>query len=130
VSATSEPTTGIPNTDKPGWRVVPPWPVRASLCDVVSHFLRFSPRDNASAAQKLAYYKGHLAAMEAAPRHELQGQSDWRWYKDLCGCIGRCIKVYQDKRSTEIQQATHNVWALQLVIPATHPAPTPQERAS
>lgn len=130
MSATSEPTTGIPNTDKPGWWVVPPWPVCASLCDVVSHFLRFSPRRNASAAQKLAYYQGHLAAMEAAPRHELKCPCDWRWYEDLRGCIGRCIKVYQDKYAAEIQQANRNVRTLQLVTPAAHAAPTPQERAS
>ncbi|MBV9162807.1 MAG: hypothetical protein JO281_14925 [Pseudonocardiales bacterium] len=130
MSATSEPTTGIPNADKPGWWVVPPWPVRASLCDVVSHFLRFSPRDNASAAEKLTYYKGCQAAMEAAPRHELKYRCDWRWYEDLCGCIGRCVSIYQDKRAAEIQQVDCNVRSLQRAARVTHAAPISQERIS
>lgn len=131
MSAMSEPTTGIPNTDKPGWWVVPPWPVHASLCDVVSHFLRFAPRDNTSTTtEKLAYYKGYLTAMDAAPRHELKDHCDKHWYEDLRDCIGRCIIMYQDKRATEIQQTHRNLRSLQLATQATQAAPTSQERAS
>lgn len=125
MSGADEPTTGIPNADKPGWWVVPPWPVHASLCDVVSHFLFFAPRENAT--ENLAYYKGYLAAMEAAPRHELKYHYDKRWYKDLRDCIGRCVTIYQDKRATEIQQTHRNLRSLR---PATQAAPTSQERAS
>jgi hypothetical protein len=130
VSAMSEPTTGIPNADKPGWWVVPPWPVPASLCDVVNHFLRFAPRDNASITEKLAYYKGYLAAMEAAPRHELKDHHDERWYEDLRDCIGRCVTTYEDKRAAEIQRASRNARSLRPATRATPAAPTPQERAS
>jgi hypothetical protein len=105
MSEANEPTTGIPNSDKPGWWIVPPWPVHASLCDVVSHFLCFLPRDNASATEKLAYYKGYLTAMEAAPRHELTHHHDERWYEDLRDCIGRCVTMHQDKRTAEIQRS-------------------------
>ncbi|MGH3429708.1 MAG: hypothetical protein ACRDQZ_19425, partial [Mycobacteriales bacterium] len=85
--------------DKPGRWVVPPWPVHASTHDVVRHFLSFAPRDNASIVEKLAYYKGYLAAMEAAPTHDLDYRYDWRWYEDLHDCIGRCITIYQDERA-------------------------------
>jgi hypothetical protein len=127
MSEASESTTGIPNADKPGWWVVPPWPVHASLYDVVSHFLCFSPRDNASATEKLAYYKGYLAAMDAAPRHELKDHYDKHWYEDLRDCIGRCVTMHQDKRTTETQQTHRNLRSLQ---PAAQAAQTSQERAS
>jgi hypothetical protein len=130
VSGASEPTTGIPNADKPGWWVVPPWPAHASLCDVVNHFLRFSPRDNADTTEKLAYYKGYLTAMDAAPRHELKYHYDEHWYEDLRDCIGRCVTIYQDKRATEIQQTNRKLRSLQPTARATHTAPTSQERAS
>lgn len=94
----SESTTGIPNIDKPGRWIVPPWPVHASPHDAVRHFLSFAPRDNARIVEKLTYYKGYLAAMEAAPTRELNHSYDWRWYEDLHECIGRCITIYQDER--------------------------------
>ncbi len=127
MSGASEPTTGIPNANKPGWWIVPPWPVHASLCDVVNHFLCFAPRDNANVTEKLAYYKGYLTAMEAAPRHELKDPWDERWYEDLRDCIGRCVTMHQDKRAAEIQRASHNFRSLQQAAQA---APTFQERAS
>lgn len=127
MSGATEPTTGIPNADKPGRWVVPPWPVHASLCDVVSHFLCFTPRDNASTAEKLAYYKGYLTAIDAAPRHELKDHCDERWYEDLRDCIGRCVTLHQDERTTEMQRTSHNIRSLQQAAQA---APTSQERAS
>ncbi|MGH3832994.1 MAG: hypothetical protein ACRDRS_21570 [Pseudonocardiaceae bacterium] len=130
MSATSESTTGIPNTEKPGWWLVPPWPAHASLCDVVRHFLRSAPRDNASVAEKLAYCKGYLAAIEAAPTHELKYDQNWRWYEDLHDSIGRCVTIYQNERATEIQQANRDVQSLRPAAPAPHAAPTPQEQAS
>ncbi|MGH3865782.1 MAG: hypothetical protein ACRDQ4_06505 [Pseudonocardiaceae bacterium] len=129
MSATSEPTTGIPNTGKPGRWVVPPWPVHASLCDVVRHFLRFTPRGNANVTEKLAYCKGYLTAVEAASRHELKYDCEWRWYEDLRSCISRCVTIYQDERSAEIQQAGRNVRSLPPTAQATRAAPTPQEQA-
>lgn len=127
MSRASEPTTGIPNADKPGWWVVPPWPVHASLCDVVNHFLWFTPRNNTSAAEKLAYYKGYLTAIDAAPRHERKDHWDERWYEDFRDCIGRCVTLHQDERATETQRTSHNLRSLQQAAQA---APTSQERAS
>lgn len=127
MSTASEPTTGIPNANKPDWWIVPPWPVHASLYDVVSHFLCFSPKDTASATEKLAYYKGYLAAMDTVPGHELKAHCDERWYEDLRDCIGRCVTIYQDRRAAEIQQTSRKLRSLQQ---AAHAAPTSQERAS
>jgi len=105
LSAMSELTTGIPNPDMPGRWIVPPWSVSASVCEVVSHFLRFVPSDDASAAQKLAYYKGYLAVIEAVPTQELTHHYIRRWYEDLRECIGRCVTRYQDKYAADIQRA-------------------------
>jgi hypothetical protein len=58
---------GIRSVDKPDWWLVPPWAAGASLCTVVAHFLRFQLRPGPSVAEKLAYYKGYAAAIDAAP---------------------------------------------------------------
>jgi hypothetical protein len=123
VSVMSEPTTGIPNADKPGCWIVPPWPAPASLCDVISHFLCFAPRDNASTTEKLAYYKGYLTAIETASRHELKDHCDERWYEDFRDCIGRCVTTHQNNHAAETQQTHRNFRSLRS-------APTSQERAS
>ncbi|MBV9012742.1 MAG: hypothetical protein JO272_11960 [Pseudonocardiales bacterium] len=125
----SEPTTGIPNADKPGWWIVPPWPVPASLHEVASHFLRFLPRDDASVTEKLAYYQGYLTAIEAAPTQELKDRCDWRWYEDVRDCIGRCVSLYQDKHAADIQRANRSVRSLPPALRTTPAAPTPQEQA-
>lgn len=91
----SEVRTGIPRTDKPGWWIVPPWEQDASLCTVVRHFLRFHPRHGASIADQATYYRGYLAAIGAAPTHELQCPSSWRWYEDLYSCIAECAAMFQ-----------------------------------
>ncbi|MGH3807409.1 MAG: hypothetical protein ACRDRU_12415 [Pseudonocardiaceae bacterium] len=127
MSGADEPTTGIPNADKPDWWIVPPWSAHASLCDVVNHFLFFSPKDNASITEKLAYYTGHLTAVDAAPRHELKYHYTEHWYEDLRDCIGRCVTLHQDKHATEIQQTHRNLRSFQ---PAAQAASTSQERAS
>ncbi|MEO7194940.1 MAG: hypothetical protein ABIZ05_08975 [Pseudonocardiaceae bacterium] len=72
--------------------------MHASPHDAVRHFLSFAPRDNARIVEKLTYYKGYLAAMEAAPTRELNHSYDWRWYEDLHEYISRCITIYQDER--------------------------------
>ncbi|MGH3827707.1 MAG: hypothetical protein ACRDQX_11120 [Pseudonocardiaceae bacterium] len=94
------------------------------------HFLRFTPRTNASIAEKLAYYTGYLAAIEAAPTHELQHDHNWRWYEDLRDCIGRCVAMHQDERATETQQANRSIQPLPPTAQAPHAAPPPQEQAS
>lgn len=126
----SAPSTGVPNADKPGWWIVPPWPVPASLCDVVRHFLCFTPRDNASAAEKLAYYKGYLTAIDTASRHDLKDRCNERWHEDLRDCIGRCITMHQDKHAPETQQTHHNFRSVRPTAQETQAAPTSQERAS
>lgn len=94
-------TTGILNADKPGWWIVPPWPVGASLHEMVSHFLRFTPRNDASVTEKLAYYQGYLTALRTAPTHELKYHFDWCWYEDLYAYIGRCVTRYQNQRQEQ-----------------------------
>jgi hypothetical protein len=105
MSTMSAPTTGVPNATKPGRWIVPPWPVHARLYDVVNHFVRFAPSDNASATEKLAYYKGYLAAMDAASRNELKDHDNERWYADFRDSISRCVTLYQDKHTAENQRA-------------------------
>jgi hypothetical protein len=88
---------------------------------MVSHFLCFAPSANASVTEKLAYYKGGLTAIDAAPRHELKHHYDERWYEDLRDCIGRCVRIYQDKHATEIQRTNRTLRSLR---PAARAAPT------
>lgn len=105
MSAMSELTTGISNPDMPGLWIVPPWSVSASVSEVVSHFLRFVPRDDASAAEKLAYYKGYLAVIEAVPTQKLPYPYGWRCYQKVRDCLSRCVAQYQDKHTADIQRA-------------------------
>ena len=39
MTVTNQPTTGIRSVTKPDRWLVPPWPARASLSEVVRHFL-------------------------------------------------------------------------------------------
>lgn len=56
---------------------------------MIRHFWRFQPHDTAGTAEKLVYYQGYRAAIEAAPKHELTHPCDQWWYRDLRDCVGR-----------------------------------------
>lgn len=101
MTVTSEATSGIPNTSRPGHWIVPPWRAGASVCGVVRHFLRFYPRHDTGIANQLAYYEGYQAAMEAAPTYELTYPCDWHWYEDLRACVAHCVAIHQGQRAPE-----------------------------
>lgn len=92
-------TTGIPNPDKPGHWLVPPWAKDASFCDVVLHFLRFDPWDNTNTAHLRAYYEGYQRALDAAPANELEYAGNRRWFADMRDCVGRCARLFQEERA-------------------------------
>jgi hypothetical protein len=104
VTVTNAPVTGIRNPDQPDRWLVRPWPVGAHLCDVVRHFLNayvWGLRSETDSAHHLAYYKGYLAAIEAAPQDGMMPVTGWDWYEDLCVSIGRCVSVQQQKHAAE-----------------------------
>lgn len=128
--STASPATGIPNPDKHGHWLVPPWSAEASFCEVVEHFLRFDLWNETNTVHLLACYEGYAAALEAAPTYELTYPCDWRWYEDLRGCVARCVANYQEQRLAEIQQANRNVRQLQSGVPTTIPTPVPEKKVS
>jgi hypothetical protein len=124
VTATANPTTGVPNPDKPDWWIVPPWEAGASFCDVVRHFLRFDPWwGGASSGHQLAYYTAYLTALETAPTSELTHATSLAGRDELLDCVRECIAIFR-------QQATGNIRQLQAGAPATIPTPIRRERAS
>jgi hypothetical protein len=108
----TEPTTGVPNPDKPGQWLVPPWATNTSFSDVVRHFLRFNPWGDTSTAHLLAYFQGYQAALDAAPTDTPASSLHWRWCQDMRDCVGRCTTLYQKEHAAEIQQAKVNVSTL------------------
>src|SRR5436189_5168 len=62
---TGESPTGIPNPDRPGHWLVPPWPHDAGFSDIVAHFLRFTPCDDLSPAGLLTYFEGYQSVLES-----------------------------------------------------------------
>jgi hypothetical protein len=106
VTATASSTTGVPNPDKPGWWIVPPWEAGASFCDVASHFSRFDPWwGGASSGHRLAYYTAYLAALEAAPTSELMHAMSLEWRDELLDCIARCVANH---RTGALTESLHN----------------------
>jgi hypothetical protein len=92
VTVTADPRTGIPDPDKPGWWLVPPWEAGASFCDVVRHFLRFDPwSGGASSNNQPAYYAGYRTALETAPTYELAHSTSWEWRDELLDWIQKCV---------------------------------------
>ena len=91
-----ERTTGVPSPDRPGVWLVPPWRADASFCEVVRHFLRSQPGDNASTQHLLAYYRRYQTALEAAPTHDLTFPDERRWVEEMRACVGRCATLYRD----------------------------------
>jgi hypothetical protein len=57
-----------------------------------------------SVAEKLAYYKGYAAAIDAAPKHELTDRAAQQWYDDLRDCIQRCVARFEERFTAETRQ--------------------------
>jgi hypothetical protein len=91
----SRASTGVRSVTDPKRWVVAPLPMNASLHDVVEHFLDRRPQRGASTADHVAYCRAYAAALEAAPKNDLTGDWQWRWYEDLRDSVGRCITAYQ-----------------------------------
>jgi hypothetical protein len=98
---------------------VPPWATNASFSDVVRHFLQFHPWDNTNTARLLAYFEGYQAALEAAPTDKPTYTFQERWYTDMRDCIARCVTLYREKRTTEIQRAKGTASTLQTTARTT-----------
>jgi hypothetical protein len=107
VTTPSTASTGISDPDDPGRWLVRPWPVRASFCEVVHHFLMAYVwrLEDASTVRQLAYFEGYRAALDAAPADELSHSGAWRWRDELLGCIEDCVTQYRDKQATQGYQA-------------------------
>jgi hypothetical protein len=64
---------GIRDPDDPHRWLVPPWPRQAGICEVLDHFGHrlgwLSPYWTDT--QRLVFHEAYLAAMTAAPKHEL-----------------------------------------------------------
>jgi hypothetical protein len=130
VTTTANPT-GVPNPDKPGWWIVPPWEAGASFCDIVRHFLRFDPwRGGASRGHQLTYYTAYLTALKAAPTSELTHATSWEWRDELLSCIAKCVANYRAKSVTECLHNKVTVRRSQPGPPATSPTPAHQKHAS
>lgn len=98
---------GIPDPDDPGRWLVRPWPVRASFCEVVHHFLKAYVwrLEGAGTVHQLAYFEGYQAALEAAPTNDSTRPTAGRWHDELLRCVGDCVTQFRDKRTTQGLQA-------------------------
>jgi hypothetical protein len=94
-------TTGIPNPDKPGHWLVPPWPNDASVNDVVRHFLRFHPWDNTNTAHLVAYFEGYAAALDTTPLGKPADTLHQHWCVDMRDCVRQCARLYREKLVAE-----------------------------
>lgn len=92
---THDTTTGIPNPDRRGLYLVPPWSVVAGFAEVVSHFERFHPWDEAGPAVLLTYYEAYQAALDAVPPDDAT-LVDRQWRADMRECISRCARLHQE----------------------------------
>jgi hypothetical protein len=93
--------TGIRDPVAPSIWLVPPWPVDASVSEIVRHFLRFETRYSASPFAKLAYFEEYAAALSAAPKFELGELVATCWHDELCRQIEECILVYRELKILE-----------------------------
>jgi hypothetical protein len=98
-------TTGIPDPDRPGRWLVPPWPARASFSDIVGHFMRHDPQwRNPSTAQLLAYFETYDSTLENAPADKSVSSFQLRWQEDMRDCVARCLRLQREKIPTETHQ--------------------------
>ncbi len=126
-------TRGIPDPDHPGRWLVWPWPVQASFCDVVRHFLRaYVPGLLAErgVARQLAYFEGYAAALAVAPTHELTYAADWQWHDELAGCIGDCVAIFRERAAAAGLETQGNVRVLPAGVRAVRPVPLTHGRVS
>jgi hypothetical protein len=94
-------TTGVPDPDKPGNWLVPPWPPGATFSELVSHFTRFYPWSNTKTTHLLAYYDGYQAALDIAAQLPACSLRQ-RWYANMHECISRCAQIHRERYSEEI----------------------------
>lgn len=105
----AEPTTGIRSKGDPRRWSVPPWDLSTNLHDVVGHFLRFRPYENASKSEWLAFHEAELKAIEQAPKGHMKYRLAWQWYGDLHYCIRRCIASTREALRKEAGSEPNNV---------------------
>jgi hypothetical protein len=91
-----DPATGIPNPDKPGHWLVPPWPNNSTFSDVVRHFLQFHPWSTTDRARLIAYFDGYEAALNASPADLPAGALHARWCADMHDCVTRCAQLHRE----------------------------------
>lgn len=92
---------GIPEPDRPGSWLVPPWERGMNFADTVSHFLLWTPRDPQNTRRMLAYYQSYQAALESSSTDLLTLTGDKEWHRIMLNCIDRCVTSYREQRSTE-----------------------------
>jgi hypothetical protein len=124
-------STGIPDPDDPSRWLVRPWPIRASFCEVVHHFLMAYVwrLEDASTACQLAYFEGYRAALTAVLTDELTDPTTWHRHDELLGSIDACVTQYQDKQTAHGIAAKAAVRQLRPGAPAAIPTPFGHERA-
>ena len=66
-----------------------------SLSDVVRHFLRSHPSENASTEYKLDYFVRYAAALKAAPQPDPADAARCHWYQDLLNAVNSCVELFQ-----------------------------------
>jgi hypothetical protein len=98
----SEITTGVPDPDRPGCWLVPPWRRGASFHEIVRHFLHYHLWHGAPTAHAVAYYEGYQAAAESASTFELSHPTSWQWYYEMKDCVDRCVIYYRDQQRAEL----------------------------
>ncbi len=90
-----EPTTGVPDPDRPGHWLVPPWAESAPFPSVVRHFLRFHPWRTTNTAHLAAYFAGYRAALDKAPASERICAAYDRWAAGVRDYVDRRARRYQ-----------------------------------
>ena len=129
---TDDLTSGIPDPDRPDWRLVSPWPARAGFSQVVRHFLMAYVgrlQGERSTARQLAYWEGYQDAIKVAPTHDLTHEGAWQWHDDMVRCVGDCVAVFREKAAAEGIGSKGDVRRLRPQAPTT-PAPFRRNQVS
>ncbi len=92
-----DPTTGVPDPDRAGDWLVPPWVEGATFSEVVRHFLRYQPQVMTNRAYLAAYYESYCAALENAPVEKSTYSGHARWVEDMRDCVNRCVRHYREQ---------------------------------
>lgn len=91
-------TAGLRDPDDPTTWLVRPWPVNATFCEVVRHFMTaFLHRlqTKPSTAALLAYYETYQTALQEASTAELTYPVAWQWRDEMLDCVGRCVAQFR-----------------------------------